>query len=178
MASHFMIAGKLFRWRLARELALPLFLCLCCVATAADWPQFRGANHDGISIDRLNKQWTGSVTNPAWRVLVTNCLGSLAISDGRVFTQTVQKTNGLEMDWCVALNATNGTELWRRELEESYYPDGGVGYDDGPRTTPAADGDSVFVLSSYMKLFRLNRTNGAVIWVRNLVSDYGSAVIQ
>jgi outer membrane protein assembly factor BamB len=178
MDSHFMIAARQSRHGLlARELTLWLVLYLPFMTTGADWPQFRGANHDGTSTDRLNRQWTGAVTNPVWRILLTNCLGSLSVSDGRVFTQTVQRTNGLEMDWCVALNATNGTELWRRELEESYYPHGGVGYDDGPRTTPAADGDSVFVLSSYLKLFRLNRTNGAVIWVRDLVNDYGSAVI-
>ena len=109
IGSHFMIAARLFRrWLLARELALCLSLCLPFIATGADWPQFRGANHDGTSTDRLNKQWTGSVTNPVWRIALTNCLGSLAVSDGRVFTQTVRMTNGLEMEWCVALNATNG----------------------------------------------------------------------
>ena len=146
-------------------------------AHGADWPQFRGANSDSVSTDRLNKQWTGSITNPIWRVALTNCLGSLAVSDGRVFTQTVRKTNGVEMDWCVALDAANGTELWRRELEEFSYPQAGVGYDDGPRSTPTAHGDSVFVLSSYLKLFRLNRTNGAIIWVRNLVTEYSGEVI-
>jgi outer membrane protein assembly factor BamB len=29
-----------------------------------------------------------------------------------------------------------------------------------------------------LKLFRLNRTNGAIIWVKDLVSDYGSTIIQ
>ncbi len=174
-----MIAARQSRHGLfARALALCLSLCLAFFATGADWPQFRGANHDSISTDRLNKRWTGAVTNPVWRVPLTNCLGSLAVSDGRVFTQTVQKTNGVDMDWCVALNAANGTEIWRRALEPTYYPHGGVGYDDGPRTTPAADGDSVFVLSSYLKLFRLNRTNGAIIWMRDLVADYGSGIIE
>ncbi len=162
----------------ARELALCLALCLPFAATGADWPQFRGANHDGVSTDRINTQWTGSVTNPLWRIALTNCLGSLAVSGGRVFTQTRQMTNGLDRESCVALNATNGAELWRTDLDLASYPHAGVGYDDGPRTTPAADGDSVFVLTSYLKLYRLNRTNGAVVWAKDLVNIYGSVVIQ
>ena len=118
------------------------------------------------------------MTNPVWRVPLTNCLGSLTVGEGRVFTQTRWMTNGLDREGCVALNATNGAELWRRDLDDAYYPESGVGYDDGPRTTPVVDGNSVFVLSSYLKLFRLNRTNGAVIWMRDLVNDYGSTVIQ
>ena len=43
--------------------------------------------------------------------------------------------------------------------------------------SPALAGDSVYVLSSYLKLLRLNVTNGAVIWSNNLVSLYGSVVI-
>ena len=174
-----MIAAKPFRGLVAsRELTLCLSFCLILAAHGADWPQFRGATSDSVSTDRLNKQWIGSVTNPIWRIALTNCLGSLAVSDGRVFTQSVWKTNGAEREFCVALNASNGTELWRTDLDVASYPHQGVGYDDGPRTTPAAYGDSVFVLTSYLKLYRLNRTNGAVIWVKNLMSVYGSTVID
>src|SRR6185503_17895568 len=170
--------GSLLRRLRARNYAFWFFVCLQSHAIAADWPQFRGPTHDGISTDRLNRQWTGSVTNPVWRVPLTNCLGSVTVSGGRVFTQTRWMTNGVDMEGCAALNAANGAELWRRDLDEAYYPESGVGYDDGPRTTPVVDGDSVFVLSSYLKLFRLNRTNGAIIWVKDLVSEYGSTVIQ
>ena len=143
----------------------------------ADWPQFRGANHDAISTDRLNPQWTGAVTNPVWRVVVTNCLGSLAVSGGRVFTQTRRAVTGADSEVCVALSATNGAELWATPVGTASYPNGGVGFDDGPRTTPAVEGGSVFVLSSYLKLFRLNATNGAVLWQKDLVSLYGSGII-
>jgi outer membrane protein assembly factor BamB len=172
-----MIAARPFHRLHAPELTLCVAFVLACIASGADWPQYRGGNHDGISTDRLNTQWTGSVTNPVWRIPLTNCLGSLTVSDGRVFTQTRRMANGLDLESCVALNATNGAELWARDLDDAYYPEGGVGYDDGPRTTPAADGDSVFVLSSYLKLYRLNRTNGAIIWSKDLVNIYGSTVI-
>src|SRR5262245_24104250 len=83
------------RRTLARAGGVPvvvvLLFPLCCAA--ADWPQFRGANHDGISTDRITTTWSGSVTNPVWRVTVTNALCSLTVSGGRVFTQAKRGTN-------------------------------------------------------------------------------------
>src|SRR5436190_12562726 len=146
-------------------------------ATASDWPQFRGLNHDGISSDRVTTNWTGSVTNPLWRVLLTNALCSLVVSDGKVYTQTVRDVDGFTNDMCVALSATNGVELWATPLEHSDYPEGGVGYDDGPRSTPAVADGGVFVLTSYLKLYRLDPADGSVVWLLDLPSLYGAVVI-
>lgn len=158
-------------------LALVVILSLTSFAAAADWSQYRGANHDGISTDRLNKQWTGAVTNPLWRLVVPNSLSSLTVSGGRVFTQTRRFVGGEDKDVCVALNAATGVELWSRPVDDAGYPESGVGYDDGPRSTPVVHDGSVFVLSSSNKLWRLNATNGAVIWSKDLVALYGSEVI-
>jgi outer membrane protein assembly factor BamB len=146
---------------------------------AADWPQYRGPNHDGISLDRINKQWTGSVTNPVWRIFVSNGVSSLAVSGGRVFTQNRRLISGLSNEVCMALNATNGMELWATPLDTALYPQGGVGStDDGPRSTPAVNETSVFVLTSYLKLYRLNVTNGMIVWQKDLRALYGSGFIQ
>jgi outer membrane protein assembly factor BamB len=146
-------------------------------AASRDWPQYRGPNHDGVSTDRLNKQWTGAVTNPVWRVQATNGLSSLAVSGGRVFTQIRRNISSVNKEVCVALDAANGAELWAVAVDNAVYPDTGVGPDDGPRSTPTVDGDSVYVLSSYLKLYRLNVTNGATTWSTNLLAGYGGDVI-
>ena len=75
-------AGLSCRRLIAPELALVVVLSLASFAVAADWPQYRGVNRDGISTDRLNKQWTGAVTNPLWRLVVPNSLSSLTVSGG------------------------------------------------------------------------------------------------
>ena len=170
-------AGLCCRQLSAPGLALVVVLSLASFAVAADWPQYRGANHDGISTDRLNKQWTGAVTNPLWRLVVPNSLSSLTVSGGRVFTQTRRFVGGEDKDVCVALDASTGVELWSRPVDDAGYPESGVGYDDGPRSTPVVHDGSVFVLSSSNKLWRLNAANGAVIWSKDLVALYGSQVI-
>ncbi|MGH8245438.1 MAG: PQQ-binding-like beta-propeller repeat protein [Gammaproteobacteria bacterium] len=154
-----------------------LLACLALPCSATDWPQYRGVNRDGVSRDRIVKEWTGATTNPVWRVSLTNALCSLTVSGGRVFTQTRRAIGGVSREVCVALNAATGAELWAVPVDEAYYPHLGVGFDDGPRSTPIADGGSVFVLSSYLKLYRLNATNGAIQWERDLQSLYGGSVI-
>jgi outer membrane protein assembly factor BamB len=141
---------------------------------ASDWPHFRGPTHNGISTDRIRTNWTGAATNPLWRVTMTNSLTSLAVSGGKVFTQSRRDVDGFDKDVCVALSATNGTELWATPVDDAYYPNGGVGYDDGPRTTPTVADGSVFVLTSYLKLYRLNAITGAIIWQKDLPALYGS----
>jgi outer membrane protein assembly factor BamB len=155
-----------------------LTLCTPFHTAGADWPQYRGPTHDGISKDRLNKQWTGSVTNPMWRIVLTNCIGSCAVSGGRVFTQTRRTMDSSDVEVCVALNANDGSELWATPVDNTGYPNGGIGFDDGPRTTPAVEGGSVFVLGSYFKLSRLNATNGIILWQKDLLATYGGTLIN
>jgi outer membrane protein assembly factor BamB len=77
---------------------------------------------------------------------------------------------------CVALSVTNGLELWSTPIEDARY-DAGSGPDDGPRTTPSIDAGAVYVLSSHLKLLRLNAANGAVVWSTNLLTGYGGTLI-
>jgi len=145
---------------------------------AADWPQYRGPNHDGVSTDRITKQWSGSVTNPIWLLPVTNSYSSFAISGGRAFTQIRRNIGDVDRDVCVALDANTGAELWATTMEDSSYPDGGAGYDDGPRSTPTVDNGSVYVLTSYLQLYKLDATDGSVIWQLDLRAIYGGDVIS
>ena len=50
---------------------LGAILCLMFASSLfADWPQYRGPNHNGVSSDRINLQWSGAVTNPASAISV------------------------------------------------------------------------------------------------------------
>jgi len=167
------------------SLAMVFVLARATLATGADWPNYRGPTHDGVSTERINKNWEGAVTNAVWLMHLTNGLTSLTVGGGRVFTQVAADTDGdfeglPDSEYCVALSATNGAMLWATETDTSsfLYPDGGVGAtDDGPRSTPVLAYGSVYVLSSYLKLYRLNPANGMVVWSTNLVEGFGGSVI-
>ena len=162
--------------RAARSCA-GLMACLFTDSYAAEWRQFRGPNHNATSSEKIKTDWSGPVSTPVWRVHLTNGLTSLTVSGGRVFTQ-VRRNIGGNKAVCLALSAADGSELWSTVLDSGIHNDGGVGLtDDGPRSTPVVDGSSVYVYSSYQQLYRLNATNGAIIWSTNLLAGFGGSVI-
>lgn len=138
--------------------------------TATEWPQYRGANHDAVSPDRILKQWTGTATNAVWRVTLGAGYSSFAAAQGKAVTLVLSNDNGVDREFCVALNITNGIQQWAASLEDGSYNQGYV----GPRSTPSIVGDSVYVLTTHMSLFRLNITNGSVIWSRDLKEGFGA----
>lgn len=76
----------------------------------AQWPQWRGPNRDGVSLETgLLKEWPAEGPPVAWEV---NNVGvgfsSVAVADGRIFTQG--DLQGVEH--VIALNAKDGSRLW------------------------------------------------------------------
>ncbi len=150
-----------------------LFFLSAESSPAADWPQYRGPNHDGISPEHIRTNWTAQPPQQLWKVPLGAGLSSLTIQNGRVFTMERHGNTITGREFCVALNAATGAELWEADIDLADYPHAGVGNDDGPRSTPTVDGDRVYALGSYLNLVCLNVTNGEVIWSRNLVSEFG-----
>lgn len=146
---------------------------------AADWPQYRGPNHDGISAENIRTNWSAEAPRQVWKVPLQPGLSSFAISGGRAFT--LVRTPGAQpkTEYCVALDAATGNEIWRKPVGVADYPNGGVGdgTDDGPRSTPSVDGDRVYVFATYLNLLCLNVTNGSIVWSNNLTATYGGNVI-
>lgn len=162
------------RW--ARFRVAPAVGAWCLVtagASLADWPMYRGPEGNGVSRERIRTDWSAQPPQLLWRQPLTNGLSSVAISGGRVFTQ-VRRGNS---EYCIALDATDGRWLWTRSVDQASYPNGGVGGDDGPRSTPAVGGDRLFVVGSYLKLHCLEVATGGIVWTRDLRSDFGGNVI-
>lgn len=139
---------------------------------AADWPQYRGPNQDGVSTETIRTNWTAQPPPQLWQVPLGAALSSLSIQNGRVFTMEREGNTIDGRERCVALDAATGQRLWSADVDLADYPHGGVGGDDGPRSTPTADGDRVYALGSYLNLVCLNAANGQVVWSRNLVADF------
>src|SRR5204863_1607848 len=151
-------AGMRIRYQ-TRCLRISIVSLGSCVAFATpwlhagDWPQYRGLNHDGISAETIRTNWSAEPPRQLWKVPLDPGLSSFSISGGRAFTLVRRLVSGQNQEYCIALNADTGAELWASEpLGQASYPDGGVGIDDGPRSTPSVDGDRVYVLTTYLRL--------------------------
>lgn len=154
------------------------------ILAASDWPQYRGPTHDGVSTDRILKQWPTDGPAVVWRKPLTNGFSSFAVSQGRAFT-LISRNLGGRKEVCVAVDAATGVELWASPIDSAPWDfnstvDGGTGVapyykGDGPRTTPAVQADRVFALSGTLHLVCLNATNGAILWSNDLESVYGAS---
>lgn len=78
---------------------------------AGDWPQWRGPNRDGISLDKgLLKEWPKEGPPVVWKVDTVGVgYSSLAIKAGRIYTQG--DIEGVEHIIC--LDAKDGKTLWQ-----------------------------------------------------------------
>lgn len=146
------------------------FLALCLTAlvlVAADWPQFRGPNRDGISPDPAAlKSWPASGPKVLWKAPLGEGYSQVVSVKGRLYTLAQQ---GAEQ-FAAAFDGATGKRLWRTRIDGEYND----GQGDGPRSTPAIDGELMYVLSAHGKLAALRTANGQVAWQHDLRAEYGA----
>jgi outer membrane protein assembly factor BamB len=155
------------RHRIALSLlALCLGLAGLAVA-AADWPQFRGPNRDGISPETdVLKSWPGGGPRVFWKIPLGEGFSQVAAVQDRLYA-----LYGLGSDEvAAALDARTGKQIWRVRVDSKYMSDQG----NGPRSTPTVDGDLMYVLSASGKLAALKTANGQTTWQHDLRGEYGA----
>ena len=150
--------------------AISLLLLLTAAAQAADWPQWRGPQRDGISSETdLLQSWSADGPAVQWRTPLGNGFSGISIANGRVFTMFAQGDD----EFAICLDAEAGAERWRHRTGP-YYKETQGG--DGPRSTPTVDGETVYVLGATGQLFALAAASGTPIWEKDLVAEFGSEV--
>jgi outer membrane protein assembly factor BamB len=170
--------------RLRLLVVLILFLALGISVAAqrraakSDWPSWRGPNRDGKSPETgLLTRWPED--GPTLLFSAPGCgsgFSSLAIANGRIYTAgNREPKGGGDIQLCVvALSQTNGAELWVSPLAPEFEHDRG----DGPRSTPAVDGDLVFIESPQGDVVCLHSSDGREVWRRNLKQDFGGKMMS
>ena len=150
--------------------ASPLLLLFALTTTAADWPQWRGPNRDGISTETgLLTSWPKSGPPVIWK---TTGLGvgysSLAIVNGRFYTQGQRA----KQQFVSAFDVKTGKKIWETQTSRDYRDDRG----DGPRGTPTIDGDRLYSMTGDGVLACLEVATGKVVWSQNLAQKYGGSI--
>lgn len=156
---------------------------LCCAVSAsglrAAWFQYRGSQVDGISQENIQCAFPAGAPRCLWRVPTPGGFSSFAVEGGKAFTLVNREFDGTPSEVCLALDATSGKELWAARTSLANYPGGGdSGAEDnkggdGPRSTPAASGDRVYVYSSEMVLQCLDTNSGKPIWAKDIIKEFG-----
>ena len=150
--------------------SLSLLALLASTSFAADWPQWRGPARTGhVPAGETVPQTLPAEPKVIWRVPIGEGFASPVVSGSRVFYLDNQNAEEVAH----AADVTTGRELWSARIFSSHKDGFGI----GPRCTPVADGDRVFVQSAKGEFQCLEAASGKVIWRKNFVDDFGAIYI-
>jgi outer membrane protein assembly factor BamB len=138
-------------------------------AAADDWPQWRGANRDGVWTEQgLLEKFPGPELTPVWRVPVSNGYTGPTVAKGRVFlTDRVTEPQQQERIHCI--EEKTGRTLWIHSYDAAY---GGVGYPDGPRAAVTVHDGLAYALGAIGHLNCMNVATGRLVWSKDLNAEY------
>ena len=135
--------------------------------TATDWPQWRGPSRSAISPETgLLKSWPAAGPPRAWSASNLGAgFGSIAVIRDRIFVQGMRNSQSVVS----ALNRADGMLVWVKPIGKAVDNYQGP----GPRGTPTVDGDRLYVLTENGDLAALRVQDGAVVWQRNILQEFG-----
>ncbi len=145
--------------------------------TSGDWPQWRGANRDGKSSETgLSLVWPKAGPNVVWENNnVGTGYGSVAVVGDRVYLLGGKDNKPGSAEFIRCLNAADGKPVWTTPLDTAA-GNFDAGWGGGPRATPTVADGSVYCLGATGDIVCVSAKDGAKIWSKNLVKDFGGAI--
>ncbi len=138
------------------------------LASAADWPCYRGPSHNGTSQEtNWSANWGTSGPKVLWKKSIGIGFSTTAVANGRAYNLG---NSNKETDTVYCLDAGTGQELWKHSYPCPLLPNS---YEGGPLSTPTVDGGQVYTLSKIGDLFCLEAATGKVLWRRQLEKGMG-----
>ena len=146
------------------------------IAEGADWPNWRGPGHNGISNE---KNWNPIFPedNPKilWEKQIGTGFSSITVTGNRLYTtgnsgtkSTKNKKDNKDTIYC--LDAKNGGQIWAHSFLTSLNP---LRYEGGPNATPTIDGKRLYCFAREGNIFCFNAADGNIIWQKNITKDFG-----
>ena len=147
-------------------------LCLLPLETqAADWPQWRGPQRNGISAETgLLSEWPKEGPKLVWQVKdIDSGYSTPSVVGDRLYLLSNQ---GLDNEFVQALDTKGGKRVWSQRIGKVGNPDQQPNYP-AARSTPTVDGEQLLAFGSDGDLACLEQATGKVRWQKNVRKDYG-----
>jgi len=148
---------------------LALLFCLAVSARAENWPQWRGPFFNGSSTE------TGLPTTNERIVWVAPLPGfsgaTPAVWGDNIFVSSPDDAKNLNL---LCLDRRTGKIRWQKTLGDGDFV---KGHNNAASPSPVTDGQHVWVMYATGIVAALDM-NGAVIWKRDLVKDYGKFAVM
>ncbi|WP_394793885.1 PQQ-binding-like beta-propeller repeat protein [Armatimonas sp.] len=142
-------------------------------AVAADWPQFRGPERNGLSKETgLLKSWAEGGPKLAWKATgLGDSHTTISVAKGKIFGMGLVGDD--EKVW--VLDEKTGKSLWSVKIAGRISLNGRQGgY--GSRATPTVEGNFLYTVGVAGDVLCMKVADGSIVWRKNLVSDFGGQV--
>lgn len=170
---------RVCRWGLH---ALLVFMSCGSTSLAKDWPQWLGANRDGVWRETgLLQKFPATGPKVLWRTPIGSGYSGPSVANNRVYVMDRQRAKdekGLPIrpsrdgipgnERILCLEADTGKIVWKHEYPCPYR----VSYPSGPRNTPLVHDGRVYTQGAMGNLLCLDAARGVVHWSRSLCEDY------
>ena len=151
---------------LERELELKKSLAES-VGFSADWPQWRGPNRDGKSLEtKLREQWPAEGLEPVW---VAEGLGqgysTVAVAGGVIYATGMvgEEHQGVLFAFDLA-----GGRKWQTPYGPEWH-----GTYPGARSTPTVDGERIYVMTGLGRVVCFEARTGKIEWSQHVAVLFG-----
>lgn len=143
------------------------------LSIAADWPCWRGPNHDAKCVETgLRTDWDENAPTHVW---TTEGFGrgyaSVSIVDGRLYTTGNFEGEGQGV---IAASADTGEILWKKILTDSVPKHGYV----GSRCTPTVDGEYLYIVTSNGDIACLRTVDGSEVWTKDFADEWNGKMMS
>ena len=164
------------RWGKAAAFVLTLLGVALAASTArAQWPQWGGPNRNfQVATAGLAETWPEEGPKHLWKRRLGDGYSSIVVDDELLFT--MYRKGASTREYTVALEAATGKTVWEHR-NRAPVPRSGREHP-GPNSTPLVSGDWLYTIGRNAVLHCLGKKNGALVWKRDLVEEFGMPLGQ
>jgi outer membrane protein assembly factor BamB len=139
-------------------------------AQADDWPQWRGANRDGVLQETgLLQSFLGSELKADWSVTLGPGYSGPTVANGRVYvTDRAPDRNETALERVFCFRADDGELIWDHQYETEYT----VGYTAGPRASVTVHQGVAIAVGAMGHLKCFDAATGDLHWEHDLNTEY------
>ncbi|MCI0417950.1 MAG: PQQ-like beta-propeller repeat protein [Acidobacteria bacterium] len=155
--------------------AKKLIFCFAALSVvpvlAADWPQWRGPNRDGVVRDfALPASWPATVKEQ-WKIHVGEGHSSPVMAGSKVYLLARQG----EEEVVLCVDAATGRQIWRASYPASYTMNpAATGHGKGPKSTPVVSTGKLLTFGINGVLSCFDASSGMLKWRKEFSKQYPS----
>lgn len=155
-----------------RCMSIVFLMLMCQVASADDWPQWRGPGRDGVWKETgIIDSFEAATIKRRWSVPISSGYNGPTVAEGRVYVAD-RITEPQEAERVHCFEWQTGKRLWSYSYECEYK----IQFRAGPRASVTVHDGRAYALGSMGHLHAFDAATGELLWKKDPMRDFKARV--